>query len=116
MPKYKFFLESDQMSVSFAINRWIDEFRPICDGIDKLMWIIRDSNEPIATVAIEGQYNHQIEKRAQISLVRILIDDKEIFPEISGGRHLIAVRFFHQNEDQTYKQCEKNVNFKISLC
>ena len=104
MPKYKFFLESDQMSVSFAINRWIDEFRPICDGIDKLMWIIRDSNEPIATVAIEGQYTHQIEKRAQISLVRILIDDKEIIPEISGGRHLIAVRFFHQNEDQTYKQ------------
>ena len=116
MPKYKFFLESDAISVSSAINRWIDEFRPICDGIDKLMWIIRDSNEPIATVAVEGQYNHQIEKRTQISLVRILIDDKEIYPEISGGRHLIAVRFFNQNQDEAYEQCKKNVNFKISLC
>ena len=54
------------------------------------MWIIRDSNEPIATVAIEGQYNHQIEKRSQISLVRILLDDKVSsnyisFLLVSGG-------------------------------
>ena len=116
MPKYKFFLESDKKSVSVKINGWIDVIKPICEGIDKLMWIIRDSNEPIATVAVEGQYNHQMEKRTQISLVRILIDDKEIYPEISGGRHLIAVRFFHQNQDGVYAQYKKNVNFKICLC
>ncbi len=116
MPKYKFFLESDKNSVASAINEWVDVFKPVCDGIDKLMWIIRDSNEPIATVAVEGQYNHQIEKRTQISLVRIIIDDKKIYPEISGGRHLIAVRFFHQNQDGKYEQHKENVNFKISLC
>ena len=58
------------------------------------MWIIRESSEPIATVAVGGQYNHQIERRTQISLVRIFLKNKKIFPEISGGRHLIAVRFF----------------------
>ena len=116
MPKYKFFLESDKENVTTQINSWIDIIRPICEGIDKLMWIIRESNEPIATVAVGGQYNHQIERRTQISLVRIITNDANTYPEISGGRHLIAVRFFNQNKDGTYLQFEDNVEFKISLC
>jgi len=116
MPKYKFFLESDKKNVTTQINSWIDIIRPICEGIDKLMWIIRESNEPIATVAVGGQYNHQIERRTQISLVRIITNDANVYPEISGGRHLIAVRFFNQNKDGAYLQFEDNVEFKISLC
>ena len=116
MPKYKFFLESDKKSVSIQINEWIDVIKPICEGIDKLMWIIRESNEPISTVAVEGQYNHQIEKRTQISLVRIIVNDENIYPEISGGRHLIAVRFYSYDENSEYTQFGDNVNFKISLC
>jgi len=116
MPKYKFFLESDKRNVVVQINSWIDVMRPICKGIDQLMWIIRESNEPIATVAVGGQYNHQIERRTQISLVRIITNDTNVYPEISGGRHLIAVRFFNQNRDGEYVQFEDNVEFKISLC
>ena len=116
MPKYKFFLESDKKYVALQINNWIDIIRPICEGIDKLMWIIRESNEPISTVAVGGQYNHQIESRTQISLVRIITNDTNVYPEISGGRHLIAVRFFNQNKDGEYLQFEDNVEFKISLC
>ena len=116
MPKYKFFLESNKKNVVTQINSWIDIMRPICEGIDKLMWIIRESNEPIATVAVGGQYNHQIERRTQISLVRIITNDTNVYPEISGGRHLIAVRFFKQNKDGEYVQFEDNVEFKISLC
>jgi len=116
LPKYKFFLESDKENVSLQINSWIDVIRPICEGIDKLMWIIRESNEPIATVAVGGQYNHQIERRTQISLVRIITDGINVYPEISGGRHLIAVRFYNQNKEGKYLQFEDNVEFKISLC
>ena len=116
MPKYKFFLESSKKNVVTQINIWIDVMRPICEGIDKLMWIIRESNEPIATVAVGGQYNHQIERRTQISLVRIITNETNVYPEISGGRHLIAVRFFNQNRDGEYVQFEDNVEFKISLC
>ena len=116
MPKYKFFLESDKKDVAIQINNWIDIVRPICEGIDKLMWIIRESNEPIATVAVGGQYNHQIERRTQISLVRIITNNTNIYPEISGGRHLIAVRFCYLNKDGLYIQFEDNVEFKISLC
>ena len=60
LPKYKFFLEGKKTTVNKKINTWVDIIRPISEGIDKLMWIIRESSEPIATVAVGGQYNHQI--------------------------------------------------------
>ena len=116
LPKYKFFLEGNKTIVGKKINAWIDIIRPLSEGIDKLMWIIRESSEPIATVAVGGQYNHQIERRTQISLVRIFLKNKKIFPEISGGRHLIAVRFFENIGEDNYQQYQDNVDFKISLC
>ena len=116
MPKYKFFLESDKKNVGIQVNEWINVIKPICEGIDKLMWIIRESNEPIATVAVGGLYNHQIARQTQISLVRILTNTSDVYPEISGGRHLIAVRFFKQNKEGKYLQFEGNVEFRISLC
>ena len=58
MPKYKYFLESNKRNVTSQLNKWTDVIRPISEGIDKLMWIIRESNEPIATIAVGGQNNH----------------------------------------------------------
>ena len=45
-----------------------------------------------------------------------MLKNKKIFPEISGGRHLIAVRFFENDGADNYQQYQKNVDFKISLC
>jgi cell division FtsZ-interacting protein ZapD len=86
-------------------------------GIEKLLWLIRESAEPIGTVAVDGLYNHQIERKTQITLVRIFLKVKSIYPEISGGKHLIAVRFFeYDSKSDESHQYKSNVNFKISLC
>ena len=117
MPKYKHWLESGDFKVKRLLDSWINEIEPICMGIEKLLWLIRESAEPIGTVAVDGLYNHQIERKTQISLVRIFLKVKSIYPEISGGKHLIAVRFFEYDSksDESY-QYKSNVNFKISLC
>ena len=47
---------------------------------------------------------------------QIFLKNKKIFPEISGGRHLIVVRFFENVGDDNYQQYQENVDFKISLC
>ena len=44
------------------------------------------------------------------------LKNKKIFPAISGGKHLIAVRFFENTGDDNYQQYQENVDFKISLC
>jgi cell division FtsZ-interacting protein ZapD len=67
-------------------------------------------------VASGGQYNHQIGKRAQISLIRVFLDNASVYPEISGGRHMIAIRFLERNSNGQFNQTEENIEFKLSLC
>ena len=116
MPRYKFWLEGDSKALNNDLNEWINVIKPICAGIERLMWIIRESSEPIGTVASSGQYNHQIGKTAQISLIRVFLDNVNVYPEISGGRHMIAIRFLERNDDGQFKQTEENIDFKLSLC
>lgn len=116
MPRYKFWLEGDSKTVNNDLNEWINVIKPICAGIERLMWIIRESSEPIGTVASSGQYNHQIGKTAQISLIRVFLDNTNVYPEISGGRHMIAIRFLEPNDEGQFKQTEENIDFKLSLC
>jgi cell division protein ZapD len=116
MPRYKFWLEGDSKTVNDDLNEWINVIKPICAGIERLMWIIRESSEPIGTVASSGQYNHQIGKTAQISLIRVFLDNTNVYPEISGGRHMIAIRFLERNDEGQFKQTEENIDFKLSLC
>ncbi|MED6343692.1 MAG: cell division protein ZapD [Pseudomonadota bacterium] len=116
MPRYKFWLEGDPKVVNDDLNRWINVITPICGGIEKLLWIIRESSEPIGTVANGGQYNHQIGKTAQISLIRVFLDNSSIYPEISGGRHMIAIRFLERDAEGQFVQADKDIEFKLSLC
>jgi cell division FtsZ-interacting protein ZapD len=79
--------------------------------------MIRESTEAISTVAVGGFYNHQISSNHKISLVRIFLDENTIYPEISGGKHLISIRFFNwEDSEEKWSQTKENINFRISLC
>ena len=117
MPKYKFWLDSGITRTQPDIKKWVGIIKPVCDSIDQIIWLLRESSEAISTVAINGLYNHQIERNSQISLVRIFLSNNNVFPEISGGKHLISIRFLNWSKtDERTTQENKNVRFKISLC
>ena len=93
MPKYKYWLDSERTKSD--LDQWVSMIKPVCSSIDQLLWMIRESTETIATVAVTGFYNHQITRANKISLVRIFLDENTIYPEVSGGKHLISIRFFN---------------------
>ena len=115
MPKYKYWLDSERTKSD--IDQWVSIIKPVCSSIDQLLWIIRESTEAIATVAVSGLYNHQILRNHKISLVRIFLDENTIYPEISGGKHLISIRFFNwEDSEEQWSQTKNNINFRISFC
>ena len=117
MPKYKFWLDSGLSRTQRDLREWVGVTKPVCDSIDQILWLLRESAEAISTVAINGLYNHQIERNSQISLVRIFLSKNNVFPEISGGKHLISIRFLNwAKTDEKTTQENKNIRFKISLC
>jgi len=115
MPKYKFWLDSERTESD--IDQWVGVIKPVCSSIDKILWMLRESTEAISTIAVAGYYNHQISSNYKISLVRIFLDENTIYPEISGGKHLISIRFFNWiDSGEKWSQTKENINFRISLC
>ena len=117
IPKYQFWLDSGPTRTRSDMRKWVGVIKPVCDSIDQILWLLRESAEAISTVAINGLYNHQIERSSQISLVRIFLSKNNVFPEISGGKHLISIRFLNwSTTNEKTIQDNKNIRFKISLC
>ena len=82
------------------------------------MWLIRESAEPAEKFAINGMYQHSMQKDSSTRLLRVsLAGDSPLFPEISGSQHRFTVRFLEWSTiDSRAVQTGHDVPFLLSIC
>ena len=104
--------------MSGASNGWLDEIRPICDAVLEVLWLIRESGQPTDKVAINGMYQHNMQKDVNCRLLRVSVADAgNLFPEISGSQHRFTVRFLEWSTlDSRAVQTGHDVPFKLAIC
>ena len=97
---------------------WIDDIRPLCDAVAEVMWLIRESVLAADKLAINGMYQHNMQKDASCRLLRVsLVEDSSLFPEISGSQHRFTVRFLAWSTvDRRAVQTGHDVPFQLSIC
>ena len=97
---------------------WSGSIRPVCDAVTELMWLIRESAEPKEKMAINGMYQHSMQKDNNCRLLRVsLAGDSSLFPEISGSQHRFTVRFLEWSTiDSRAVQTGHDVPFQLSIC
>jgi cell division protein ZapD len=98
--------------------KWLVIIRPICDAVVELLWLIRESAAPQDKIAINGMYQHRMQKDASCRLLRVTLpDDSKLYPEISGSQHRFTVRFLEWSRiDSRPVQTGHDINFQISIC
>jgi len=86
--------------------------------VTEVLWIIRESAQPVDTVAINGMYQHNMQKDSHCRLLRInLPDGSMLYPEISGSQHRFTVRFLEWSTiDSRAVQTGHDVPFQLSIC
>ena len=97
---------------------WLGTIRPVCDAVIELLWLIREIAQPIDKVAINGMYQHSMQKDASCRLLRVsLPDNSQLYPEISGSQHRFTVRFLEWSTIASRAvQTRCDVNFRIGIC
>ena len=97
---------------------WLGTIRPVCDAVIELLWLIRECAQPIEKVAINGMYQHRMRKDTSCRLLRVsLLDDSQLYPEISGSQHHFTVRFLEWSTiGSRAVQAGHDVDFRISIC
>jgi cell division protein ZapD len=118
LPEYSHWLRQPFARRAEDMATWLEKIRPLCDAVTEVLWLIRESAQPVDKTAINGMYQHNMQKDASCRLLRVsLPEDCKLYPEISGSQHRFTVRFLEWSTiDRRAVQTGHDVNFKISIC
>ena len=118
LPVYSHWLRQPFARRVEDLEKWIAAIRPVCDAVTELLWLIRESAQPQEKRAINGMYQHSMQKDAQCRLLRInLSGQSSLYPEISGSPHRFTVRFLEWSTVSSRAvQTGHDVPFQLSIC
>lgn len=116
-PYYHYWLNQSVKSQHKQIETWLLHFEKIHAATNLLLSIVRDSAESIKLIAEKGFYYESLDPQASIQLIRVgLESNKELYPEISAGRHRISIRFVIPNLNARPRQATEDVKFQLTKC
>lgn len=118
LPEYSHWLRQPHLRRQQDLATWINAIRPLCDAVTEVLWLIRECAQPVDKLAINGMYQHNMQKDANCRLLRVnLLDDRPLYPEISGSQHRFTVRFLEWSTiDSRAEQTDADVPFQLSIC
>jgi len=118
LPEYSHWLRQPFARRQEDMDKWLGAIRPVCDAAAELLWLIRESAQPTERMAINGMYQHSMQKDGNCRLLRVSLENNgALFPEISGSQHRFTVRFLEWSTiDSRAVQTGHDVPFKLSIC
>jgi len=118
LPEFSHWLRQPNSRRQQDMSTWLQIIRPLCDAVTELLWLVRESAQPVDKTALNGMYQHRMQKDASCRLLRVrLPDSSTLYPEISGSQHRFTVRFLEWSTiDARAVQTGHDVKFKLSIC
>lgn len=118
LPEYSHWLRQPFERRQEDMDKWLGAIRPVCDAATELLWLIRESAQPSEKMAINGMYQHNMQKDGNCRLLRVSLQgNSTLFPEISGSQHRFTIRFLEWSTiDTRAVQTGHDVPFELSIC
>lgn len=89
---------------------------PLRSAINLTLRLLRQSSEPEQALAQSGAFQRSLEGKA-CHMMQVWIDaDQHVYPEMSGNKYMIWVRFSRLDENLKTHTANQDVPFKYALC
>jgi len=117
LPAYHLWLHQDKAILKQQLSHWLDSFKQLQAIINLMLKLTRESASFKNTKAIGGFYQSNLEPSIQHQMIRISIaSESRLFPEISVGRHRLAVHFFTLDINGRAAQTPDDIIFALACC
>ena len=117
IPSYHYWLNQPLATKAECLSRWVSAIQPLINGISVLLTLIRNSAFFENQTAEQGFFQRSLDTQNPCQLLRIALPlDANIYPEVSGNKHRINVRFLTYTESGRPKQLEHHLEFEMSCC
>ena len=118
MPGLHYWLYQDSETQQNQFYKWLEELEIIRNSIKLIMQLIRNSATFEIKTADCGFFQTALEHHSHYQIIRIRLPNTyPVFPEISGNKHRITVRFLVFSDPSSRPhQTKDDINFEISCC
>lgn len=117
IPAYHYWLHQPFITRKSALTQWFSEFRPLQDSIHLLLNMLRTSTFFEQKKAIGGIFQQALDPIHPCQLLRIALPvTSGTYPEVSGNKHRINLRFLSFPETGRAKQVMEDLEFDICYC
>lgn len=118
VPSLQYWLLSSPEKKAEELESWLAPFADIQQAIGLALQMLRDSQPPTQEVAENGSLHKHLNNERPTPLIRVALSAEDnVFPEISGGRHGLSIRFLEQGSaDLRANQVDRNIRFKLTCC
>lgn len=118
LPEFNHWLRQPYARRQEDVTDWVEVIRPLCDAVSEMLWLIRESARPADKTAINGMYQHRMQKDTSCRLLRVTLpSNSRLYPEISGSQHRFTIRFLEWSTiDSRAVQTGHDVRFRLSIC
>lgn len=118
MPGFHFWLSRPAAERQKNINQWLEFTRLQEKAIAMILHLLRQSSQAKEVAAKRGSFRQNLEGQQSCELIRVSMDAAlSCYPEISGSRHRISVRFMDwRGDEQRPVQTDDDVPFLLCCC
>lgn len=99
------------------LDRWLEEVSALDRSIRLVLMLLRESAAPSREASTGGVFQRSLDS-SSYQLIRVMLDEgSSMFPEISGGKHRITIRFLeHRDVSKRPRQVQQDVEFRLVCC
>lgn len=118
LPAYHYWLNLPLRDRQQRLQEWQEDLSILNRSADLALDMIRNNAKARKEVAKEGFFQQSVEANATNKLIRVVTKRSlKCFPEVSGGKHRLTVRFLEQPDLKTRPaQTKKDVDFELHFC
>lgn len=117
IPAYHYWLNQPTQTKMDCLSHWLSEILPLQEGIELLLSLTRNSALFERQFAESGFFQRSLDTQNPCQLLRIVMPaESGAYPEVSGNKHRVNVRFLSYTEVGRPKQISYNLEFDLSSC
>jgi cell division protein ZapD len=117
LPSYHHWLNLNHERRRADLDKWLENLMPMRNAMSTVLHILRGSGNATKLTAKNGFYQQMLGGSKPAQMLRIEVPDNcPCFPEVSANKYAISVRFNGIDFVQKPKQCDHDIDFKMTLC
>jgi len=117
LPAYHYLVNQPTDLRNEYLSRWSSDLSPLKNSIELLLSMLRSSALFDRQIAENGFYQRVLDSQNPCQLLRICMPPNSgVYPEVSGSKHRVNIRFLTFTEHERAKQINERQEFDLSCC